>query len=232
MWDLEDADLETFEKKVDPVAAVIETACARALSTAPSSSSPSSAAASSSMAPEGVPPKQTTSAAVVPASKLLSSRLAPALAPAPAPPAIDIAERQSYTSTIHQAVSLPTPTHPNQSQYTEGSSSTGENTSGTGSFAELSAFFKEQQQLLLDREAKFRQDAEAKIHALQQQMQEQMKPKSPITDEQLTVLQTRLEELHAAKLLSDDEVYSLEVCYAQYHPRARMMSDSDQMSEP
>ena len=67
---------------------------------------------------------------------------------------------------------------------------------------------------------------EAKLHTQQQEMdklreenvqariqaavQAAQKPQEAVSDEQLAALQTRIESLHEAKLLSEDEFYSLE----------------------
>ena len=86
----------------------------------------------------------------------------------------------------------------------------------------------ERQQLEMDllRE----QAAEAKIQAVQataqaaiadteRRIREEMAPKPPqdaVSDEQLSALQARLERLHAAKLLSDDEFFALEDLCADF----------------
>ena len=104
-----------------------------------------------------------------------------------------------------------------------------------GSFAELSTFMKEQM-LLLERTEQTRHETEAKIEAKmetrmeeqrqqmqeqRQQMQEQMKeqrqqieelkrPHEAISAQQMKTLTARLEAMHAAKMLSDDELFAVE----------------------
>ena len=61
-----------------------------------------------------------------------------------------------------------------------------------GSFAELSAFFREEMELKLE------------------QLRKELAPTEAITAEQLAAFQARLEALHTAQLLSDDELFALE----------------------
>jgi vacuolar-type H+-ATPase subunit H len=81
---------------------------------------------------------------------------------------------------------------------------------------------------LLAREDKLRQEAKAENDELRQDMQqrakadrdellqemskmrEEMKPRAALSDGQIAALQTRLEALHTAELLSEDELFSLE----------------------
>jgi hypothetical protein len=88
----------------------------------------------------------------------------------------------------------------------------------------------EQQRLMLAREDKTRQDletkAEMKQNELRKEMQQQMEqlredltPKAPvaaITEAQLEALQSRLEALHAAKLLDEVTLFALEDCLADF----------------
>ena len=64
-----------------------------------------------------------------------------------------------------------------------------------GSFAELSAFFREEMELKLEQLRKELAPTEAA---------------EAITAEQLAAFQARIEALHTAQLLSDDELYALE----------------------
>jgi hypothetical protein len=80
---------------------------------------------------------------------------------------------------------------------------------------------------------------EAKLHTQQQEMdklreenmqariqvavQAAQKPQEAVSDEQLAALQTRIESLHEAKLLSEDEFYSLEDLCAEYLLRATLV---------
>ena len=61
-----------------------------------------------------------------------------------------------------------------------------------GSFAELSAFFREEMELKLE------------------QLRKELTPTEAITAEQLAAFQARIGALHSAQLLSDDELYALE----------------------
>ena len=76
-------------------------------------------------------------------------------------------------------------------------------------------------ELMLEREDRMRQAAKAEKEELRQEMQrqadanmekmrEELKPAPAISEQQLTALQARLEALHAAKHLGDDELYALE----------------------
>ena len=78
---------------------------------------------------------------------------------------------------------------------------------------------------ILEREDKLRQEMEAKAKADQDElrqemetMRENMKPAPPpsVSDEQLATLQTRLEALHAAELLSEAELDALEDIVMEY----------------
>ena len=91
----------------------------------------------------------------------------------------------------------------------------------------LVAAVLQQQGLMLKREAKLQSAMEAKAAAekaglraeMQQQLEqirEEMKPVAAISEQQLTALQARIEKLHAAKLLTDDELYSLEDIVADF----------------
>ena len=55
------------------------------------------------------------------------------------------------------------------------------------------------------------ENVQARIQvAVQAAVQAAQKPQEAVSDEQLAALQTRIESLHEAKLLSEDEFYSLE----------------------
>eukprot|EP01045_Picozoa_sp_COSAG04_P017917 COSAG04_NODE_1621_length_6101_cov_11.014750_6_plen_97_part_00 len=47
-------------------------------------------------------------------------------------------------------------------------------------------------------------------------MREELTPKPAVTEEQLTALQSRLEAIHAAQLLTDDEVFALQDLCADF----------------
>ena len=48
------------------------------------------------------------------------------------------------------------------------------------------------------------------------EQEEKKQEKTAVSDAQATALQSRLEALHAAKLLSDEELYALEDCVADF----------------
>ena len=68
---------------------------------------------------------------------------------------------------------------------------------------------------------KLREEAtEAKLQeavkTTEYRVREEMTPKQIVSDDQLSTLQARLESLHAAQLLTDDELYALEDVCADY----------------
>ena len=110
-------------------------------------------------------------------------------------------------------------------------------TGAGGSFAELSMFVKEQQTLLieqqtllLEQQKETRQEMEAKLEQAKQDMdakakadldklREEMTPRElppAISDAELTALQARFESLHAAQLLTDEELYAVEDLCADF----------------
>ena len=60
--------------------------------------------------------------------------------------------------------------------------------------------------------AQAKADTEASLHKLRQELT----PREVVTDTQVKALQTRLEALHAAQLISDDELFVLEDCIADF----------------
>ena len=105
---------------------------------------------------------------------------------------------------------------------------------GAGSFAELSTFIKDQQallekqqMLLLDqqKEAKCeldqaRQEADAKMETRmdrhKREIEELKAPQEAISAQQVQALAARLQALHAAQMLSDDELFAVEDCVADF----------------
>lgn len=100
-----------------------------------------------------------------------------------------------------------------------------------GSIAELTSFLREQQQMQMKREERLeakleaqrlemeaqRREAEARraeVEALRrEELEARLVAQQAISTAQLVALQSRIEALHAAQLLSDDEFYTLEdVC--------------------
>ena len=174
--------------------------------------------------PEAVPPP----AAAAPARPKPTPAPAPAPEPAPAPatprPVAQTAAvatpNRSFSPTMHQQ--SPPPAAAMQLQH-----------GASGSFAELSAFMKE----MLERDDRAKQEMEAKLEeklaqakqearaekaALMAEMaklREQMTPSEPppaVPDEALAALQARLEAMHAAGLLSDDELFAAEDLCADF----------------
>ena len=91
---------------------------------------------------------------------------------------------------------------------------------GHGSLLELSAFMEKQQLLLIEREAqadakveRVRQearDARAELEAQVAKLRQEIAPHEAIAPAQIQALESRLEALHAAGLLSDEELCALE----------------------
>lgn len=77
-----------------------------------------------------------------------------------------------------------------------------------GSFAEMAAFMEKQQTLLLERDAQARQDTEAKLETQRREME--VEDEQGRTEQQTVALQTRVEALHTAKLISDEERDAIE----------------------
>ena len=65
--------------------------------------------------------------------------------------------------------------------------------------------------------AQAKADTEASLHKLR----EELTPREVVTDAQVKALQTRLEALHAAQLISDDELFVLEDCIADFFEARR-----------
>jgi hypothetical protein len=161
---------------------------------------------------------------VPPASQSMELSPAPASAPAPAPA---LASIPTLTRALETAP-VPAPAMPAANSFTPSmqlSSPSGaamlqqRSTTDTTSLAEV---LFEQQRLMLEREEK----TEAKADKLWQEMRHQMDkmrekmqlapPAEAISEERLTALQARIEAVHAAKLLSDDELYALEDMVADF----------------
>jgi hypothetical protein len=91
--------------------------------------------------------------------------------------------------------------------------------------------------LLLERDEKLRQEAKEDLHEQKVEMQAQIEqlqaklepPSSPcVSDQQIAALQARLEKLHAAELLTEDELDALEDTVMSYvELRALAKTDGD-----
>ena len=69
---------------------------------------------------------------------------------------------------------------------------------------------------LADAKQEQKQEMEAKMEAMVKQVEEKLTPKAAITGEQIASLGARLEGMHAAQLLSDEELFTLEDTVADY----------------
>ena len=77
----------------------------------------------------------------------------------------------------------------------------------------------EQQRLMLEREDRMREEMEAKSIAQIEKLREELTPKPPpeaISEQQLGALQSRLDAVHAAELLSEEEMFALEDAVADF----------------
>jgi len=86
------------------------------------------------------------------------------------------------------------------------------------SLAQMSTFFEAQLRIQREHDEKTRHEmmaqvkrAEAQVEALREEKYQQV-----ISDDELAALQQRLEQLHAAKQLSDDELFTLEDVLADF----------------
>ena len=61
-----------------------------------------------------------------------------------------------------------------------------------------------------------REEAKAEMEARLAEQRKELQAKDAISDAQVTALQARLESLHAAQLLADEELYALEDTVADY----------------
>ena len=99
-----------------------------------------------------------------------------------------------------------------------------------GSFEEMTSFLNEQQDKFVSLLREERETAERQRHEMETKLDEQRQETckqqvrevqlasamSCVSEAQLGLLQTRLDALHQAKLLSDDEIGALEDCIADY----------------
>ena len=216
-YSCEDEDDAKFEKRVDPVAREIgERGKPRSVS-------------------EGVPPP----AAAARARSTAPEPARPALAPAPEPaPAPSTPKPVARTATLNSAPAPDSSFSPSmqmspQQLVMQPHASVG----AGGTFAELTLFIEKQQALWLERDEqtqeKLQRHMEQRHEVLQQQMEAQaaqakadmdklrdeMTPREQppaVTDDDLAALQQRATKLHAAQLLSDEELYAVEDLCADY----------------
>jgi hypothetical protein len=151
---------------------------------------------------------------------------APASAPAPAPAPAPASAPASASAPARALVASSTP---DRSEFTPSMQLPPPVTTqrSTDDAASVVQVLLEQQRLMHAREEKIQAKMEAKakmeMDELRQEMEakvkeieEKLAPVEAISEEQVTALQARLEAVHAAKLLSDDELYSLEDMVVDY----------------
>lgn len=142
---------------------------------------------------------------------------APAPAPRPTEPRPAVAATPPRSAMVGTSEQLPSPNlHPIESLESARVGSGGM----CGSLAELTLFLSEQQRMQLEREDKLeakleaqRREAQAEVERHRQEIEQLCKPRlarDAISDEQLEEVQSRLETLHEARLLTDEELESLE----------------------
>lgn len=151
---------------------------------------------------EGVPPR-------VAARSLEPS---PALAPAHASTTSSAPDRSGFTTTM-----------PMSSPVLTEQRSTND--------ASMVQVLLEQQRLMHDREDMMQAKMEAKMEQMEAKMETMRKEMVPapaaeaISEEQIAALQARVEVVHAAKLLSSDELHSIEDTVADYLELKALMRD-------
>ena len=92
-----------------------------------------------------------------------------------------------------------------------------------GSFEAMTSFLNEQQDKFVALLREERETAERQRHEMETKLETKLDEQrrvasamSCVSEAQLELLQTRLDALHQAKLLSDDEIGALEDCVADY----------------
>lgn len=224
MWDAEQDDDAAFERRLDSVVREIGergklmTAVAEAVPPQPQR--------------QAVPVEQALEEAPepAPAASITEHEWPTASAPAAAP----AVERAAVVAaTPHRAATVAAPEQPcTPSMDAMESSETAHRVDGslTGNLAELTSFMKDALKMYqthhdaqLEREEKLegkweaqRREIEAKLEAQQREVDAKLAPKPVVSSEQLFALESRLEALHSAQLLSDDELYALEDVSADY----------------
>ena len=101
---------------------------------------------------------------------------------------------------------------------TSSSASSGGTTSAGSSFVEMTSFFREERAHLESKLEQQKRELEGKleqqrqvIESLQAQLAARPQPAMEVVDEeQLATLQSRLQAMHGSKLLTDDELFSIE----------------------
>jgi hypothetical protein len=157
--------------------------------------------------------------------------LAPASAPTPAPPPAPALEpAPAPPRHIPSIAASHTPLAMHQHQVTNPlGNAAGHAVTSAGAFAEMATFFEQQQDKFLAPFKEQQQQSQAdtamlrtKLEEMQAQLEQQRAelsphpPRSAITQSDLAALQARIGELHMTKLLSDDELYTLENLIADW----------------
>jgi hypothetical protein len=88
-----------------------------------------------------------------------------------------------------------------------------------GSFADMIAFMREEREHMkqtMDEQRRETEQHRAEMRAEMKQQRQELTPSEAISAKQLATLQARLEAVHQAKLLSDEELFVLEDICADY----------------
>ena len=172
------------------------------------------------MLPEAVTPFREPTPAPAPAPKRTPAP-APVPVPAPAPtsqppPATQQLAAAAARNFSPSMQSLPAQVLVRQEVAPASSES-------AGSFSEMVSFMREERETMMSAMEQQRQDAEAKLEAHRHEAEAQKREadarasaKTCVSEAQLEALQARLDALHQAKLLTDDEVFKLEDCVADF----------------
>ena len=156
---------------------------------------------------EAVPPSAAAPAPAAAASSVVPGRSRPAPAPAPAPARTPtrsssnalVAADQSFTPSM-QAITSSSPAAPIAGMGMAASAG-----GGSSSAAEIAWLLKEMRQ-----DSKLERDElRAEMERQRAEMEAKLTPAPAISDGQITALQARLEALHAAGLLSEEELFEL-----------------------
>lgn len=211
-WDAGKDDDAAFDRRLDAVLREVGDRGKLVLSEAvpplqePTPAPAPAPAAALTPAPAASPTARAQAAAPAPTPKAAPE--APTPAPAPAPAALDAWGSSSFSPSMQQLSSPAAAAikHPRSS----------------ADDASLVALLLEQQRLMHDREDKLRHEMEAKMEKMRDELTlRRTPPAEAISEMQLDALQSRLESLHTAQLLSDDELGSLEDVVADFvHLRA------------
>jgi hypothetical protein len=190
-WDAEQLDDAAFEKRLDSVVREIGER-GRGRSTAKQTPAVP-------LMPEGVPPAAAAAAAA----------LAPRTPTASSTPraAETTTLSQSFSPSVFQPLSAQTGQLQPQLQPHGGVTSASE----AAYLCEMMSFMREERQTMVAAMERQRQELEAKVAALTPSP-----PSEAVSEGALAALQARLESMHAAKLLSDAELYSVEDMLADF----------------